>query len=58
MLKTYPSLAPAVAAGIDRMQANQILGCVAGDDTILIVTQDSDCARMLSEQVHDLLRGI
>lgn len=58
VLKTYPSLAPAVAAGIDRMQANQILGCVAGDDTILIVTQDSDCARMLSEQVHDLLRGI
>ena len=40
------------------MQANQILGCVAGDDTILIVTQDEDCARMLSEQVHDLLRGI
>lgn len=58
VLKTYPGLASAVAAGIDRMQANQILGCVAGDDTILIVTQDEDCARMLSEQVHDLLRGI
>jgi len=51
-------MASAVAAGIDRMQANQILGCVAGDDTILIVTQDADCARMLSGQVHDLLRGI
>ena len=58
VLKTYPGLASAVAGGIDRMQANQILGCVAGDDTILIVTQDEDCARMLSEQVHDLLRGI
>ena len=58
VLKTYPGMASTVAAGIDRMQANQILGCVAGDDTILIVTQDADCARMLSGQVHDLLRGI
>ncbi len=58
VLKTYPGLASAVATGIDRMQLNQILGCVAGDDTILVVTQDEDCARMLSEQVHDLLRGI
>ena len=58
VLKTYPGLAPAVASGIDRMQANQILGCVAGDDTILIVTQDEDCAKMLSGQVHNLLRGI
>ena len=28
VLKTYPGLASAVAGGIDRMQANQILGCV------------------------------
>lgn len=58
VLKTYPGLASAVAGGIDRMQVGQLLGCVAGDDTILIVTQDEDCARMFSEQVHDLLRGI
>ncbi len=58
VLKTYPGLASAVASGIDRMQVSQILGCVAGDDTILVVTQDADCAKMLSGQVHDLLRGI
>ena len=58
VLKTYPGLASAVAAGIDRMHASQILGCVGGDDTIIVVTQDGDCARMLSGQVHDLLRGI
>ena len=53
-----PRKASAVASGIDRMPVSQILGCVAGDDTILVVTQDADCAKMLSGQVHDLLRGI
>ena len=58
VLKTYPGLAPAVAGGIDRMNLHQILGCVAGDDTILVVTQDKDCAAAFAEQVHELLRNI
>ena len=58
VIKTYPGMANAVAVGLESLHEPNILGCVAGDDTILIVTQDEDCARMLSEQVHDLLRGI
>lgn len=58
VLKTYPGLASAVAGGIDRMGLHQILGCVAGDDTILVVTRDSDCAEMLAGQMHHLLRNI
>ena len=58
VLRTYPGLASAVAGGIDRMDHSQILGCVAGDDTIMIVTRDSDCAAMLSDRIHELLRNI
>ncbi len=58
VLKTYPGLASAVAAGIDRMNLHQILGCVAGDDTILVVMRDSDCAGTLAGQMHHLLRSI
>lgn len=58
VIKTFPGLASAVAGGIDRMGLSQILGCVAGDDTIMVVTADSDCASMLAEQIHDLLRNI
>ena len=58
VLKTYPGLASAVAAGIDRMDLHQILGCVAGDDTILVVTRDTDCAGTLATQMHELLRNI
>ncbi len=58
VLKTYPGLASAVAGGIDRMNIDWILGCVAGDDTIFIVTEDAESAKTLSTQVHDLLRGL
>ena len=58
VLKTYPGLANAVAVGIDHMNLHQILGCVAGDDTILVVTQDNDCAAAFSAQVQELLRNI
>ena len=45
VVKTHPGLAQAVAAGIDGMHIPEILGCVAGDDTIIIVTQDNEtCA--------------
>ena len=58
VLKTYPGLANAVAVGIDGMNLGQVLGCVAGDDTIMIVTRDEESARLISDQLHDLLRSI
>lgn len=58
VLKTYPGLAQAVASGIDRTEIRQILGCVAGDDTILVVTKDNESAQVLSNQIHELLRSI
>ncbi len=58
VLKTYPGMAQAVAVGIDHMRLHQVLGCVAGDDTILVVTQDRDCAAAFSVQVQELLRNI
>ncbi|MBE6530191.1 MAG: arginine repressor [Ruminococcaceae bacterium] len=58
VLKTYPGLASAVAAGIDHMKLHQILGCIAGDDTIFVLTVDSESADALAKQVHDLLKNI
>ena len=58
VIKTYPGLASAVAAGIDRMSLEGILGCVAGDDTIMVVTRDIECAEMIADRLHDLLRNM
>jgi len=44
VIKTFPGLANAVAAGIDSGRHDEILGCVAGDDTIIVVTKDEQCA--------------
>ena len=58
VIKTFPGLASAVAAGIDRMNLDGILGCVAGDDTIMAVTRDIECAEMIADRLHDLLRNM
>ncbi len=58
VIKTYPGLASAVAAGIDRMSLDGILGCVAGDDTIMVVTRDNECAQLFADRLHDLLRNM
>ena len=44
VIKTLPGLAQAVAAGIDSVYAAEILGCVAGDDTIIAVARDEEVA--------------
>ena len=56
VIKTYPGLANAVAVGIDNMNFSQILGCVAGDDTIMIATRDYESATMICDRLHDLLK--
>lgn len=50
VIKTHPGLAQAVAAGIDGMHIPDILGCVAGDDTIFAVTPDSETAKRVAER--------
>ncbi len=45
VVTTFPGMAQAVAAGIDAAKTPGILGCVGGDDTIIIVTRSEDVAR-------------
>ena len=51
VVKTHPGLAQAVAAGIDAMQSRYILGSVAGDDTIIVVSNNAELA---IESIHKL----
>ena len=47
VIKTYPGLAQAVAAGVDNLSLAEVLGCVAGDDTIMIVTKNESAAKSM-----------
>ncbi len=57
VIKTYPGLANAVATGIDALNISDILGCVAGDDTILVVTRTLESAEDISERIRELIRS-
>lgn len=54
VIKTYPGLANAVAAGIDSLHEHEILGCVAGDDTIIIVARSAESAVNLCKRLRKL----
>ena len=56
VLKTYGGLANAVAAGIDHMHLPEVLGCVAGDDTIMLVTRDEESASQISDRIEKMSR--
>ena len=54
VLKTYPGLANAVAAGIDSLREQDVLGCVAGDDTIIIVARSTDTALNICKRLRKI----
>lgn len=51
VIKTKGGMAQAVATKIDAINDANILGCVAGDDTIFICTRSEDSASKLSMSV-------
>ncbi len=44
VVKTYPGMAQAVATCIDTIESGEIIGCVAGDDAILVVVANESIA--------------
>ncbi len=58
VIHTLAGMAQAVAACLDTAQMEDILGCVAGDDTILAVTSDNHTALTLSEKLRTMLRSL
>ncbi len=54
VVKTAPGLAQAVAAGIDGMREIDILGCVAGDDTIIVVTASEESSVKISQKLSKI----
>ena len=57
VLHTYPGMAQAVALEVDNLRHPRLLGCVAGDDTIIIVSHDHDSAHALGAQMQEMIRA-
>ena len=56
VVKTNPGLAQAVAAGIDSMSFSEILGCVAGDDTIIIIASSEASALTVVDKITKIIK--
>ena len=56
VVHTYSGMAQACAAGIDAHDASSILGCVAGDDTILIILRAEDQAKNYYSKIKSLIK--
>lgn len=52
VVKTLSGMANAVGAEIDALEDKDILGTVAGDDTILCVLRDSEACERLAERLR------
>jgi len=56
VVKTVSGMAMAVAAALDAMQIKEILGCIAGDDTIMCVVKHADETDRVKEHIESFIR--
>jgi transcriptional regulator of arginine metabolism len=52
VLKTVSGMAMAAAAALDAFKFPEIVGCIAGDDTIFVATRSEAQAEALREKLH------
>ena len=55
VLRTYAGMAQAAAAALDSMGWTEIIGSIAGDDTIMLVVRSADASRTFSVELSGLL---
>lgn len=58
VIKTLPGMAQAVAATMDALGWNDIVGTIAGDDTIMIICRAEKIAEDLMEKFTRMVRGV
>ncbi|MCM1267372.1 MAG: arginine repressor [Bacteroidales bacterium] len=51
VLKTVPGMAMAVAAAIDAMKIEEVVGCIAGDNTVMMAMGSVEDAQIVMEKI-------
>lgn len=55
VMRTASGMAMAVAAALDSLNLPEVVGCIAGDDTIFVAARSLEEADTLSEKLKELL---
>jgi transcriptional regulator of arginine metabolism len=55
VIHTLPGLASAAGSAIDAMNISVVLGCLAGDDTVMVVMRDNNAAAAFCGEIKNLV---
>jgi len=55
VVKTYAGMGSAAGAAIDSLKLEGVIGTLAGDDTLLIITTDNANARIVTEKLNEII---
>ena len=55
VIKTVSGMAMAVAAAVDAMKLKEIVGSIAGDDTIMVAVRTVDDTKSIMEEIRSVL---
>lgn len=56
VLKTVPGMAMAVAAAVDAMKIEEVVGCIAGDNTVMMAMGSVEDAQIVMEKIGRLVK--
>lgn len=54
IVRTFPGMAPTIAAVLDQAEVKGILGTVAGDDTVLVVADERTGGKRVAKVIAEL----
>ena len=57
VIKTVSGMAMAVAAALDALHFKEIVGCIAGDDTIMCAVRSADDTILVMDKLKKLIAG-
>ena len=57
IIHTVSGMAMAVAAALDELKIRDIIGCIAGDNTIMCATKSPENAQQVMLQIDKMLNG-
>lgn len=56
VVKTVPGMAMAVGAALDKLDITDIVGCIAGDDTLFVAVRHSGQAERIIGEIKDVAK--
>ena len=57
VIKTVSGMAMAVAAALDALKLPEVVGCIAGDDTIFVAVRTVDETHDLMDKIHGFVKA-